>query len=280
MFFCTGIDDGCACVRLKNESVNHAKTRNFTEQFEDLWYIILIGSGGRSGPPYNPARFFDLAKNRVGLDSAELVAGRADPSIKKGTDNNMKANGKKPTAAGKSSYDLIDVNKFFNELNLQKGNSFLDLACGRGAYCLAASDIVGEKGRIYGVDLWEEGIELLKSAAAAKNSTNIDAIVSDAGKKFPVDEHTIDVCLMATVLHDFVDDKIDQKVLHETARVVKSNGILAIMEFKKIDGPPGPPRHIRLSPEQVDDLLIPFGFKQEHFADVGPYNYLLLYKKT
>jgi ubiquinone/menaquinone biosynthesis C-methylase UbiE len=192
----------------------------------------------------------------------------------------MKDDEKTPTAAGKSSYDLIDVDKFFNELNLQKGISFLDVACGRGAYCLAASDIVGEKGRVYGVDLWEEGIELLKTAAAEQGITNIEAIVSDAGKQIPVDEHAIDVCLMATVLHDFVEDKIDQEVLHETARAVKPNGILAIMEFMKIDGPPGPPRHIRLSPEQVDDLLTPFGFEQEHFANVGPYNYLLLYKKT
>jgi ubiquinone/menaquinone biosynthesis C-methylase UbiE len=192
----------------------------------------------------------------------------------------MKDDETTPTAAGKSSFDLIDVDKFFKELNLQEGFSFLDLACGRGAYCLAASELVGEKGRVYGVDLWEEGIQLLKSAAAAKNSTNIDAMVSDAGKKFPVGEHAIDVCLMATVLHDFVEDKIDQNVLHETAKVVKSNGILAIMEFKKIDGPPGPPRRIRLSPGQVDALLTPFGFKQEHFAEVGPYNYLLLYKKT
>jgi len=192
----------------------------------------------------------------------------------------MKDNETKPTAAGKSSYDLIDVDKFFKELDLQAGISFLDLACGRGAYCLAASEIVGEEGRVYGVDLWAEGIALLKSAAAAKGLTNIDAIVSDAGKKFPVDDHSIDVCLMATVLHDFVEDTIDQEVLHETARTIKPNGILAIMEFKKIDGPPGPPRRIRLSPEQVDDLLTPFGFKQAHIADVGPYNYLGLYKKT
>jgi ubiquinone/menaquinone biosynthesis C-methylase UbiE len=186
----------------------------------------------------------------------------------------------KPTGAGKSSYDLIDVDLLFKELNLQKGAAFLDLACGRGAYCLAASAIVGEKGRVYGVDLWAEGIELLKEKAADRGLTNIEAMVSDAGKRFPLDDHLIDVCLMATVLHDFVEDNIDQAVLHETARVVKSDGVLAIMEFKKIDGPPGPPRHIRLSPDQVDDLLTPFGFKQIHFAEVGPSNYLLLYRKV
>lgn len=190
----------------------------------------------------------------------------------------MKDEDKKPTGAGKSSYDLIDVDKFFKELNLQKGISFLDVACGRGAYCLAASEIIGENGRVYGVDLWEEGIALLKTAASDKSVGNIEALVSDAGKKIPLDGRSIDVCLMATVLHDFVEDKVDQEVLHEVARVIKPGGILAIMEFKKIDGPPGPPRHIRLSSEQVDDLLAPFGFKQAHYVDVGPYNYLMLFK--
>jgi ubiquinone/menaquinone biosynthesis C-methylase UbiE len=193
-------------------------------------------------------------------------------------ENYMKENKTKPTAAGKSSFDLIDIDKFFKELDLQKGISFLDVACGRGAYCLAASEIVGEKGRVYGVDLWEEGIELLKAAADEKSAGNIDALVSDAGKQIPVDDHSIDVCLMATVLHDFVEDKIDQEVLHEIVRVVKPNGILAIMEFMKIDGPPGPPRHIRLSPEQVDDMLAPYGFTRELFAEVGPYNYLMRFK--
>ena len=186
----------------------------------------------------------------------------------------------KPTGAGKSSFDLIDVDKFFKELQLQKGISFLDVACGRGLYCLAAAEIIGKKGRVVGVDLWKEGIELLKVAANERRLKNITALVSDAGKQIPVDDCSIDVCLLATVLHDFVEDKIDQEVLPEIVRTVKPGGILAIMEFKKIDGPPGPPRHIRLSPEQVDDMLTPIGFEQAHFADVGPYNYLMLFKNN
>ena len=66
---------------------------------------------------------------------------------------------------------------------------------------------------------------------------------------------------------------------HFTGVYRESAIITVVMEFKKIDGPPGPPLHIRLSPEDVENLLAPFGFKQEHLADVGPYNYLMLYKK-
>ena len=66
----------------------------------------------------------------------------------------MKNDEHKPTGAGKSSFKLIDTAKFFSELDLQKGVTFLDVACGWGLYSLAASDIVGKEGRcmrlIYG----------------------------------------------------------------------------------------------------------------------------------
>jgi ubiquinone/menaquinone biosynthesis C-methylase UbiE len=191
----------------------------------------------------------------------------------------MEENEKKPAGAGKSSFDLIDADKLFHELDLQKGISFLDVASGKGAYSLAVSDIIGPQGSVFAVDLWAEGIDLLKAAAQEKGIDNITAFVSDVGRRIPVQDRSIDVCLMATALHDFVEDRIDQGVLTEIARVVKPTGILAVMEFKKIDGPPGPPIHIRLSPEEVTDRLAPYGFEKEHSVDVGPYNYLIILKK-
>lgn len=186
----------------------------------------------------------------------------------------------KPTAAGKSSFDLIDAAAFYRELDLKKGITFLDLACGRGAYSLKASEIVGPGGTVFAVDLWQEGIEQLKASAAEQNIQNIEAFVSDAGRHIPVNDQVVDVCLMATVLHDFVDDQISKQVLHEVVRVLKTDGMLAIVEFNKIDGPPGPPVHIRLSPAEVGDMLGPYGFTQERLLEVGPYNYLMLFRKS
>ena len=191
----------------------------------------------------------------------------------------MEDNEKKPTGAGKSSFDLIDIEKFFQDLDLQKGISFLDVASGRGAYSLAVSDIIGPQGNVFAVDLWAEGIEMLKAAAQERGFENITAFVSDVGRRIPVEDQSIDVCLIATALHDFVEDRIDRGVLDEVGRVIKPAGRLAIMEFKKIDGPPGPPIDIRLSPEDVADMLGPYGFNKERTEDVGPYNYLMLLNK-
>ena len=191
----------------------------------------------------------------------------------------MKENEKKPTGAGKNSFELIDTEKFFQELDLQKGISFLDVASGKGAYSLAVSGIIGPTGSVYAVDLWTEGIEMLKTGAQERGIENITATVSDVGRRIPVENQSIDVCLIATALHDFVKDRIDEGVLKEIARVVKPTGTLAIMEFNKIDGPPGPPKHIRLSPEEVIARLEPYGFRKVRISDVGDYNYLILFKK-
>jgi len=184
----------------------------------------------------------------------------------------------KPTGAGKSSFRLIDSAKFFRELDLNKGATFLDVACGWGAYSLAASDIIGKDGQVYAVDLWEEGILSLRNQAG-KGIQNITTFVSDVAQSIPVENDCVDVCLMATVLHDFVGDKVDRQVMKEIVRVMKSEGTLAIVEFKKKDGPPGPPKPIRLSPEEVVKIVSAFGFQQNRYTEVGPDNYLQIFIK-
>jgi ubiquinone/menaquinone biosynthesis C-methylase UbiE len=67
--------------------------------------------------------------------------------------------------------------------------------------------------------------------------------------------------------------------LAEVSRVIKTNGRLAIVEFHKIDGPPGPPRHIRLDPAEVEALVAPYGFARQQTVNLGSYNYLITFIK-
>ena len=183
----------------------------------------------------------------------------------------------KPIAAGKSSFELVDADGLFKALNLKEDTVFLDLACGQGAYALAASEYIGVKGRIVAVDLWEDGIATLQNEASHRGIDQLEATVVDVSQKLPLSDNSVDVCLMATVLHDLIEDNTDQTTLREVQRVLKDQSTLAIIEFKKIDGPPGPPIAIRLSPEACAAHLKPFGFKLERHEDLGPYNYLAVF---
>ncbi len=184
----------------------------------------------------------------------------------------------KPPGAGKSSFDLIDAAALWAELDLPQGITFLDVGCGQGNYSLAAAAIIGPKGVVYAVDLWEEGIAALKERAAREGRANLKALVAGAGQ-LPLEDQSVDVGFLATVLHDLVEDGTAAGALQELARVLKPGGRLAIVEFEKIDGPPGPPRHIRLNAEEVAALVAPYGFRREKSAAVGPYNYLITFVK-
>ena len=184
---------------------------------------------------------------------------------------------KKPKCAGKSSFELIDPKKLLDIIPLKAGSIVLDLACGKGAYSIHISEIIGNEGLIYAVDLWKEGILLLEEQIDKKNITNIMPLVADVAEQIEIDDHSIDICLMATVLHDFEEADKTAPVLKEIKNLLRPNGCLAVIEFKKIEGPPGPPIYIRLTEDEVEKIVIGYGFRKGKVADIGAYNYLMTF---
>lgn len=189
----------------------------------------------------------------------------------------------KPIAAGRSSFDFVDREAVFGVLELAPGMVLLDLASGVGNYTLAIAGSVGADSEIHAFDLWEEGIAELKRSAAAAGAGNVTATVADITRKIPMDDGTADVCLIATALHDLGRDESNggggEGALGEIARVLKPGGRLVVVEFVKADGPPGPPKHVRLSPEELDALVLPAGFTREKTTPAGDHFYLSVYRR-
>jgi ubiquinone/menaquinone biosynthesis C-methylase UbiE len=56
--------------------------------------------------------------------------------------------------------------------------------------------------------------------------------------------------------------KDGNKLLNEICRVLKPGGQLAIIECKKEEMPFGPPLHMRLSWEEIEDEVTQYGFEK------------------
>lgn len=184
-----------------------------------------------------------------------------------------------PIAAGKSSFDLVDPGTVFSELQLQPDTVLVDLACGIGRYALASADVIGPAGAIHAFDLWEEGIAALRESVRSRDLSQIKGEVADVSATLPLPEGSVDVALMATVLHDLVEEGKGEDALREAARVLRPAGRLVIIEFEKVDSHPGPLASVRLSPEEVEALVVPFGFRRERIAQVGNPLYLVTYMR-
>ncbi len=186
----------------------------------------------------------------------------------------------KPIAAGKSSFDLIDFATFLSTLDLSGEISLVDVACGIGNYAIEIARHIRASGTVHAFDLWEQGILKLKLKAGSLGLENINATVCDVSKEIPLASHSVDVCLMATVLHDLIEDGTHKGALDEIVRVLKPAGCLAVVEFKKMPGPPGPPEKVRLSPEAMRQVIEPLGFQCRDTVDLGTVTYLSLFELT
>ncbi|MBN2514400.1 MAG: class I SAM-dependent methyltransferase [Deltaproteobacteria bacterium] len=178
---------------------------------------------------------------------------------------------------GPSSFWLHNPKLVFGELKLKEGDSFLDLGCGTGDYAIHATEIVGKSGVVYALDKWKKLVDDLQEKADSQELDNIKAMVVDITGALPLGDNCVDVCFLATVMHTLNLAKDGNMLFGEIRRVLKREGRVAIIECKKEDMPFGPPIHMRLSAESVEDSVTQYGFEKINVVDLG-YNYLIQFR--
>lgn len=176
---------------------------------------------------------------------------------------------------GPSSFGIHDSETAFEKLDLKPGNIFLDLGCGAGDYSFYAAKIVGETGKVYAFDIWSDIVEGVAKQAKEREFRNVQVKVSDIYQPLKIEDKSIDVCMLATVLHSKNVIEKSISLFQEIKRILKPEGRLAIIECKKEEAFFGPPLELRVGPEELEKALYEIGFKKESYTDLG-YNYMLV----
>ena len=113
---------------------------------------------------------------------------------------------------------------------MKKGMQVLDLGCGSGAFTTFVARAVGEKGKVYALDIQTDMLKQLErklSRPENKDIRNIKLIEGNA-YELPFEDNSLDVVNMVTVLQEIPDRN---KTLQEVKRVLKPEGVLAVTEL-------------------------------------------------
>ncbi|MFC1531823.1 class I SAM-dependent methyltransferase [Thermodesulfobacteriota bacterium] len=113
-------------------------------------------------------------------------------------------------------------------INLQEGEKVLDVGCGTGALSILAGLLVGETGKIEGIDLAPEMIEKAK-AKAKKNKLKIKFRTASIDE-LPYPDEFFDVVISSMMFHH-LPIEVKKKGLEEICRVLIKGGKFFLSDF-------------------------------------------------
>ena len=190
-------------------------------------------------------------------------------------------------AHGFSSAFFLDDNEILDELNLDGSELIMDAGCGDGHISIKLLNEYITSGAVYAVDIYGasiEDMEKFKSENRIRNLINIQADITQ--KISEIDDETLDIILMVNVFHGFKASRKIDEAINELSRLIKKDGKIAIMDYKKWDVPKGPPTQFRSSPEELEEIFNKHDLKMTYLNEdigedipEGKSHYLIIFEK-
>ena len=163
--------------------------------------------------------------------------------------------------------------EILSRAGVRAGSTFLDIGCGDGFFAIPAARMVGEGGKVCGLDIDADAIDELRERAAQEGLGATIHLRVGPAEEIVLCDHCADTLFFGIDLHDFQDQR---RVLRNARKMLKPAGRLVNLDWKKEEMPIGPPYHIRFSEEEAARLLEEAGFRVEILEPSGQYHYLMI----
>ncbi|WP_411681347.1 methyltransferase domain-containing protein [Clostridium thailandense] len=115
------------------------------------------------------------------------------------------------------------INEECNKFNIKNGDIVIDYGCGSGGYTKKISELLGENGKVYAVDIHELAIESVKRKISKYQLTNVETVLV---KNINEIKDNIANVIIAIDMFHMVQDK--NVFLKELYRLIKKDGTLFI----------------------------------------------------
>ncbi len=125
-------------------------------------------------------------------------------------------------------FDVADIfmspDRKLDAFDIRKGQTVVDWGCGTGRYLKPASELVGDQGTVYAVDIHQLAVEAADKIACKHHLKNVHSILTD-GKSVGIPSQTADLIYALDMFHMVKDT---DTFLKELCRITRPEGILVL----------------------------------------------------
>lgn len=128
---------------------------------------------------------------------------------------------------------LLDPEKILREAGLSAGQTYVDFGCGTlGHFVIPAAGLVGEKGRVYALDVLKSALSAVEERARAEKILNLETVWGDlthekGTEKIPVG--SIDLVSLINITGPLLKN---QTVIINIKRALKDKGRLLVVDWR------------------------------------------------
>jgi len=172
--------------------------------------------------------------------------------------------------------ELLDPNKILTKLDLREGMFVADMGCGAsGHFVYPAAKMVGERGRVYAVDILKSVLSNIDSKSKLQNFGNVVPVWSDIeilGGAKEIGDGSCDAAILVNV-------HAKAAMIKEALRTLRKGGKLLLVDWKAAASPFGPPTKDRVPAEEAKKRTEGLGLKLVEEFEAGPHHWGLIYEK-
>jgi ubiquinone/menaquinone biosynthesis C-methylase UbiE len=176
---------------------------------------------------------------------------------------------------GRAIYDKRA--EVLDAMNLKPGMDVADIGAGSGLFSRLIAQRVAPGGTVYAVDIAKNMVDHITKTAREEHIANLKAVLGDPHSP-KLGPNSVDAICIIDSYHHF---EFPTDMLHEISKALRPDGILMLIDFKRIDGVSRAYilNMVRAGEGTFTDEFLNAGFELvDRRDDMFPENYLLKFK--
>jgi SAM-dependent methyltransferase len=161
---------------------------------------------------------------------------------------------------------------------IKKGMSIADVGAGTGLFTRIFAKEVGDKGKVYAVDIAEPFLVHIRKTCKEEGITNVETIrCSDKSTELPA--NSVDFAFICDVYHHF---EFPQRTMESLHKALKPGGQLVVIDFHRVEGKSSAfvMGHVRAGQEVFTKEIAAAGFRQVGSEELLKENYFVRFEKV